>query len=127
MTMRSSSISSNAQVSLAQVDAGKARVVAVGAEERLEYAADAPTLVELGFPELTFGNSTFILAAPAETPAAIIASLEATLQEALADPETVQVLGEERVAAEFVGSEELSRQMRSEVDQIGPILQELFA
>ncbi|TQM02802.1 Bug family tripartite tricarboxylate transporter substrate binding protein [Pseudonocardia kunmingensis] len=118
---------SNAQVSLAQVDEGKARVVAVGAAERLEYVPDAPTLVELGFPELTFGNSTFILAAPAETPAEIVASLESALQEALADPETVKVLGEERVAPEFIGSEELSGQMRAEVDQIGPILQKLFA
>lgn len=117
---------SNAAVSLAQVESGKARVVAVGSEERLDYAPDAATLTELGYDGMTFGNSTFILVAPADVPDDVLAELEAGLQEALEQPDVVKVIGEERVAPEFIGSDDLAAQMEAETTELKPVLEKLF-
>lgn len=117
---------SNSAVSLGQVESGKARVVAVGSEERLDYAPDAPTLVELGFEGMTFGNSLFMLVAPADTPEDVLEQLESGLEKALENPEVVKVIGEERVAPEFIGSDELAAQMKAETTELKPILERLF-
>ncbi|MGH1561406.1 Bug family tripartite tricarboxylate transporter substrate binding protein [Mumia sp. DW29H23] len=117
---------SNAEVSLAQVEAGKTKTLAVGSTERLDYAPDAPTLVELGYDKLTYGNSMFILVAPDGTPDEVVATLEEGLQEALADPEIAKVIGEERVPTEFIGAKAISDQMHTEVSDLEPILTELF-
>ena len=118
---------SNAAVTLAQVDAGKLRVLATASDERLEYLPEAKTLKELGFDKLTYGTSYFILVAPAGTPKKILAKLESGLKKALDDPETRKVIGPERISPTFIGSSGLMDMMMDEQVVLKPILKELFA
>jgi|HubBroStandDraft_1064217.scaffolds.fasta_scaffold142012_1 tripartite-type tricarboxylate transporter receptor subunit TctC len=77
--------------SLPFVEAGKLRPIAIGGAVREAKLPDVPTVVEAGFPYL---QSPFWLAvvAPAKTPPAIIAKLNAAFRAALAVPETRQRL-----------------------------------
>lgn len=118
---------SNAQTTIAQVDAGEFRILATGAPDRLPAYPDVPTLAESGFDDLVYGNSYFILAAPAGTPDDVVRRLEEALQAALEDPETVQVIGDERLLDPFMGADDLTSMLEQEQEDIGPILEELFA
>ena len=71
---------------IALVKAGRLRILAVAARERLAELPDVPTSVEAGFPELVFGN-WWGLAAPKGTDARIVARLAEEMRAALADPE----------------------------------------
>lgn len=90
---------------LPAIESGKLRALAVGTEERLDYV-DAPTLVELGYPELTQSTTTFGVVAPKGTPEEVVSTLEATLQGALKEPSVVEKL-DERYVDEFLDSAEL--------------------
>jgi len=75
------------------VRAGKLRVLAVMARERMAELPDVPTTVEAGFPQLVGGN-WWVLAAPHGTPAPIIERLAADFRKALADGAVRKRLGE---------------------------------
>jgi tripartite-type tricarboxylate transporter receptor subunit TctC len=90
---------------LPSVESGELRALAVGTEERLDYV-DAPTLVELGYPEFTGSTTTFGVVAPAGTPDDVVSTLESTLEGALEDPEVVEQL-DERYVDDFLGRQEL--------------------
>jgi tripartite-type tricarboxylate transporter receptor subunit TctC len=69
------------------VQAGKLRAIAVGGSERLSAIADVPTVAEQGFSG--FETSAWSgLMAPASTPPAIVARLNAAVNAALKDPVT---------------------------------------
>ena len=73
--------------SLPYIEAGKLRAIAIGGTSRTPPLPNVPTVVEAGFPYLV---SPFWLAvvAPAKTPPAIIAKLNAAFRTALAGAET---------------------------------------
>src|SRR5215472_16463349 len=73
--------------SLAHVQAGKLRAIAIAGTTRSARLPDVPTVVEAGFPYMV---SPFWLAvtAPAATPRAIVAKLNDAFRQALAVPET---------------------------------------
>lgn len=73
--------------SLPFIEAGKLRPIAIGGTTRTVTLPNVPTVVEAGFPYLV---SPFWLAvvAPAKTPPAIIAKLNAAFRQALAGAET---------------------------------------
>jgi tripartite-type tricarboxylate transporter receptor subunit TctC len=96
------------------IESGKLRALAVGSEERLDYV-DAPTLVELGYPELTQSTTTFGVVAPKGTPDAVVAKLESSLQAALKDPAVVDKL-DERYVDDFLGRTELE-ELFADVEQ----------
>ena len=111
----------------AQADAGAIRPLAVMGPERTSYLPDVPTLAESGFEDLVYGTSTYIIIVPTGTPEAIVTKLEAELEAAVNDADTRTALGGDiGVPEDFVGSEELSKQMETEIDALGSILQELF-
>jgi tripartite-type tricarboxylate transporter receptor subunit TctC len=70
---------------LGPIKAGRLKVLAVMARERLPELPDAPTTVEAGFPELVSGN-WWVIAAPRGTDARIVERLAAEVRSALADP-----------------------------------------
>jgi tripartite-type tricarboxylate transporter receptor subunit TctC len=76
----------NAPSSLPHVQSGKLRAIAVTSAQRLPMLPDVPTLAESGFPGLDV-QSWFGLAAPAGTPAPVIAQLNKALNQALDTPE----------------------------------------
>jgi tripartite-type tricarboxylate transporter receptor subunit TctC len=92
---------------LPAIESGDLRVLAVGTEERLPYV-DAPTFVELGYPELTQSTTTFGVIAPAGTPEEVVSTLEDALRSASEDQAVVEALGPRYVPEEFMGSAELA-------------------
>lgn len=91
---------------LPAIESGDLRVLAVGSPEPLPYL-DAPTFVELDYPELVQSTTTFGVIAPAGTPEEVVQTLEDTLRSAAEEPEVVEALDERYVPAEFIGAEGL--------------------
>jgi len=75
------------------VKAGKLRVLAVMARERMPELPDVPTTVESGFPQLVSGN-WWVLAAPHGTSPRIVERLAAEFRKVLADPAVRKRIGE---------------------------------
>jgi tripartite-type tricarboxylate transporter receptor subunit TctC len=75
------------------VKAGKLRVLAVMARERMAELPGVPTSVEAGFPQLVGGN-WWVLAAPHGTSPRIIERLAADFRKVLADPVVRKRIGE---------------------------------
>jgi len=73
------------------VKQGKLYALAVTSSTRAVMLPDTPTVRELGFPELEFGN-WFGLYAPAGTPKSIVERLNSEVRKALADPVAKQKL-----------------------------------
>ena len=71
---------------IAQIKAGKVRVLAIASARRARSLPGAPTFAESGYPDVVV-DTRYGLLAPAATPAAPIARLEAAIAKALATPE----------------------------------------
>ena len=65
---------------------GRLRALAVGSEKRFAVLPDVPTMTEAGASNDILLPTYFALLAPANTPAPIVARLNAELKKALADP-----------------------------------------
>jgi tripartite-type tricarboxylate transporter receptor subunit TctC len=73
-------------VALPYIRDGRTRALGVTGAKRTAWLPDLPTFEEQGFPEIV--GSTFTgLMAPAKTPAAIVARLNAELGKILGDPQ----------------------------------------
>jgi tripartite-type tricarboxylate transporter receptor subunit TctC len=68
--------------------AGRVRILAIADAKRVAALPDVPTLPELGFPAL-ISNTWNIVAAPPGTPPAVLAKLNRTIDEVLAEREVV--------------------------------------
>ena len=80
------------QVSSAYVmhAAGKARILALATDKRLDFLPDVPTLAEVGLPIST--DTWNAISAPPKTPAAIVAKLNAAVNAAIKQPDVRQRL-----------------------------------
>ena len=68
-------------------EGGKARILAVATDKRLELLPNIPTMIEVGVP--SFISDTWnAISAPPKTPAPIIAKLNRTINDIINDPET---------------------------------------
>jgi tripartite-type tricarboxylate transporter receptor subunit TctC len=74
-----------------QVEANRARMLAVTTDERVAAVPEVPTMAEAGVPGLR-SNTWNALMAPPKTPAAITAKLNRAINEILKSPETVDHL-----------------------------------
>ncbi|MGE0034599.1 MAG: Bug family tripartite tricarboxylate transporter substrate binding protein [Xanthobacteraceae bacterium] len=74
-----------------QVEANRARMLAVTTDERVAAMPEVPTMAEAGVPGLR-SNTWNALMAPPKTPAAITAKLNRAINEILKSPETVEHL-----------------------------------
>ena len=80
-------LSTNAGPAVLQhIKAGKLKPLAVGAPARLDSLPQVPTLAELGQPAANL-SSLFGIYAPAQTPAAVLARINAEVNKALALPD----------------------------------------
>src|SRR5215510_4152077 len=75
------------------VKAGKLRVLAVMARERMAELPEVPTSAESGFPQLVGGN-WWVLSAPRGTSPRIVERLAADFRKVLADPAVRKRIGE---------------------------------
>jgi tripartite-type tricarboxylate transporter receptor subunit TctC len=72
--------------------AGKARILAVTTSQRVPLLPEIPTLIEAGVPD--FDSETWnAISAPPKTPAAIVATLNAAINEILKMPDVQERLG----------------------------------
>jgi tripartite-type tricarboxylate transporter receptor subunit TctC len=78
-------------VLLPQIQAGKLRALAVAAGERWSELPDVPTLVETGYMDAPY-DTVFGVVAPAGTPAAVIAKLNATINDGLRTPQVRELM-----------------------------------
>ena len=76
---------------MAAIKAGRIKVLATSAQERLPYLPEAPTFAELGMPGIDVMPWQGFLA-PAQTPRAIIMPFNATLNGVLKEPEMISKL-----------------------------------
>src|SRR5215469_13548199 len=76
---------------LPQIQAGAIKALAVGGRLRVKSLPDLPTMSELGYPQIEADN-WYGMVAPAKTPAAIVAKLNATAVAALHAPEVQEKL-----------------------------------
>jgi tripartite-type tricarboxylate transporter receptor subunit TctC len=104
-----------------QMQAGRLRVIAVAAHERLAQLPDAPTMAEAGLPdfEVSSWNGLF---APAKTPPEVIAILHDASLKALATPDLREKLLAQ--GAEPVGSSPAAfrEYVRSEIEKWGQVI-----
>ncbi|WP_426955353.1 tripartite tricarboxylate transporter substrate binding protein [Muricoccus radiodurans] len=107
--------------SLGFIRAGRLRALAITSATRSAILPEVPTVVEAGFPDLV-AEVWYGLAAPARTPPAVVARLNAAIQAAQAVPEArVQ---EEQAGAELSssGAAEYDLFMRAEVARWGEVI-----
>lgn len=107
---------------LGHVKAGKLKMLAVVSAKRISAAPDVPTMVELGYPELTTGSWQGLYV-PAGTPRPVVAKLHATLMKTLNDAAVVQRLA--GGGADVITSknpEECGVFMKTQLQFWGPII-----
>jgi tripartite-type tricarboxylate transporter receptor subunit TctC len=108
-------------VLLPLIQAGRLRALAVTTPKRIAQLPDVPTMVESGFPNFVSTSWTGLLA-PAHTPEAIIAKLNATINEGLKTPELKTAL--ERLSNEPLGGApaDFTKVIKADLDKWSPIV-----
>lgn len=84
-----------------RIKEGSFRALAVSGAERQAHIPDVPTLVELGFPDLTLALTTYFLAGPKSLPGPVVTTLADSLETCLRDPGAVAAIGKRFVPARF--------------------------
>ncbi|MGH6728352.1 MAG: Bug family tripartite tricarboxylate transporter substrate binding protein [Pseudolabrys sp.] len=110
--------------SLPFVRQGKLRAIAVGGAKRAPELPDVPTMAESGFPALTTGAWTALLA-PKDTPAPIIAKLNAAANAALNAEPMKGTLAKLGAQPQGGSPQDLANYMQSEKAKWTPIVQSL--
>ena len=100
-------------VAIGHVQAGRLNALAMGGAHRSPLAPDVPTLEELGLRDADT-DIWYALWAPARTPPAVIAKIDADLQRALAMPDVRETLSRQGMEVVTSTPAQLGERMRSE-------------
>jgi tripartite-type tricarboxylate transporter receptor subunit TctC len=110
----------NLGVSLALVQSGKLKLLAVASSSRLASLPNVPTIAETlpGFEAVAW----YGIVAPPNTPKSIVDKINADVNEALRQPEVRERL--KSLSAEIFGGsvEKTSKYMRAEIDRWGNVI-----
>ena len=109
---------------LPQLRNGQIRVLAVASPERSPLLPEVPTMAQAGVPDFV-STTWYGLAAPAKTPPAIVAKINADAVRALKDPEVAGRIGQ--LGAEIAGttSAEATRILAFETKRWGDIIRQI--
>jgi tripartite-type tricarboxylate transporter receptor subunit TctC len=99
--------------SLAQIQGGRLRAVAVTSRQRTSVAPDIPTMAESGLPAFE-ATSWWAVFAPPKTPPEIVAKFNTAIHQALADPKLLATFKEMGLEAWQSTPEELTRLLADE-------------
>jgi tripartite-type tricarboxylate transporter receptor subunit TctC len=108
-------------VAIAHVQAGKLTALATGGARRSPLAPNVPTLGELGLRNADT-DIWYAMWAPARTPHAIVAKIDADMQKALAMPDVRDALAKQGMEVLTSTPEELAQRMKSEAERWGQIV-----
>ncbi len=104
-------------------EAGKARILAVATDRRLDLIPDMPTLVEAGVPG--FVSDTWnAISAPPRTPPAIIDKLNRAINEIMAEPETKARFRELNLTAAGGGPQDMAKLKREETERWSKVIRD---
>jgi tripartite-type tricarboxylate transporter receptor subunit TctC len=110
-----------AAITLAHIKAGKLRPLVVLGNKRSSELPDVPTAAEAGYPALTT-LTWYGIVAPAATPPAIVAQLNAAIVRALTAPDVVQRLSAAGQTPAPSTPQEFTTQIRADYDRWGKIV-----
>ncbi|MFD0668726.1 Bug family tripartite tricarboxylate transporter substrate binding protein [Ramlibacter sp. MAHUQ-53] len=107
------------------VKAGRLRALAVSSPKRLDSLPDLPTVAETGLPGLAGfeADQWYGIVAPAGTPAAVVARLNAQVNQALSSPEVAARLRNEGAYATPTTPEAFGQLIASEIQRWKPVVQ----
>jgi len=116
-------MSAEVPVLMPQIKAGKAKILAVSAQNRSDVLPDVPTFAELGYPGVVADNWSGVLAPP-NTPPAIVAKLNQAFNVVVRDPEVRRRFAENGVSTMGGTPEELTELIRSETARWRKVVKE---
>jgi tripartite-type tricarboxylate transporter receptor subunit TctC len=110
-------------VLMPQIKGGALRPIGVGSRTRAAVLPDVPTLDEQGIKDV-YADNWYALFAPAKTPAAVIAKLNAAVHGALDDPAIKKKLIDSGADPAAGTPQQLADFLKSELDRWGKIMKE---
>jgi tripartite-type tricarboxylate transporter receptor subunit TctC len=100
---------------------GKLRALAMVSPKRFDELPDVPAMPELGYPTLTTGAWTALLA-PKATPSDIVARLNTAVNDALKEPAMIETFKRLGAEARGGGPEALATVIKADTEKWGPIV-----
>jgi tripartite-type tricarboxylate transporter receptor subunit TctC len=95
---------------------GKARILAVATDKRLDLLPDIPTLIEVGVPGF-ISDTWNAISAPPRTPKPIIGKLNRSINEILAEPETLARFRDLNLTPAGGSPEDMARLKKEETER----------
>lgn len=96
------------------VRAGKLRALAIAGNERARALPSVPTLVELKLPDAAF-NGWYAIAAPARTPAPVLAKLSKEVEASMREPALQEQIRNQGMEPVFIGAQRMAAVMDDEI------------
>lgn len=96
------------------VRGGKLRALAIMGHERARALPSVPTVAELKLPEAAF-DGWYAIAAPARTPAPVLARLSREVQASLRDPGLQEQIRSQGMEPVFIGAQRMASTMDDEI------------
>jgi tripartite-type tricarboxylate transporter receptor subunit TctC len=116
-------MSAEVPVLMPQIKAGKAKILAVSAQNRSDVLPDVPTFVELGYPDVVADNWSGVLGPPG-TPPAIVARLNQAFNAVVRDPEVRRRFADNGVSTIGGTPEDLTELIKSETARWRKVVRE---
>jgi tripartite-type tricarboxylate transporter receptor subunit TctC len=104
-------------------EGGKARILAVATDKRLDILPDIPTFIEIGLPD--FVSDTWnAISAPPKTPAPIITKLNRTINEIINEADTKARFRELNLMAAGGSPEDMARLKKQETERWSKVIRD---
>lgn len=103
---------------------GKTKFLGVSGTKRLEALPDVKTLSEQGFPEFEAATSFYAIVAPAKTPDATVAALEAAFMKASESAELKQQLGAKGLLIAPANGTDTAKRAAAELETWRPVVKQ---
>ena len=104
---------------------GRLRALAVGSSKRFAVLPDVPTMKELGAPDDILVPTYFALLAPAGTPPAIVAKLNAEMKKAIADSAVAERLSGAGLVPEGGTPEAMAASLKQDVPKFAELVKKI--
>jgi tripartite-type tricarboxylate transporter receptor subunit TctC len=104
---------------------GRLRALAVGSDKRFTVLPDVPTMTEAGASDDILVPTYFALLAPAGTPPAVVARLNAEMKKALADPQVVERLASAGLVPNGGSPDQMAASVKSDLPRFQSLVKSI--